>query len=156
MSVKKYVGMLLLIIGILLLVSGWVSTGKMESEPETDVVVKDAAVSVETMSEKIRLVVNLPASGSFAGSPLLVRGRVYNGAGYKVGLQLLTDAGEVVKETVTEVKDDKVGNQQVGLWQTSLVFDNPEKERGWLRVWLLGDDGIIVEELKIPLLLKVL
>lgn len=156
---KKYLGLLLLLMGGLLLVVGVMLTGSNQVDDTVGVDDEMVTFGVTESSKPTtvkaggELVINLPAPGSIVGSPLLVRGRVL-GYGDRVNLRLLTVDGETVEEAITEVREEEVNDELVSFWQTSLVFDPPEAVQGWLEVKLIGRNDKILEEKKIPLLLR--
>lgn len=87
---------------------------------------------------------SLPASGSIVSSPLLVRGQVEHSDIKEVVLKLY-DGDILVKEVITEVQRPSDTSAYI---QTTLVFDNPGENWGYLEV--SGQPGSPLTPQRIP------
>lgn len=147
MSRKNYIGVILLLVGFILFVVGALSVfvGREGVSPDlTRPVLDDEIVRVV----EPKLLVNLPAPGSIASSPLLVRGRIY-GAEERVNLKLWS-GGDLLVEKEIEVDGYGMDKELTEL----LEFEIPEGKEGRLEVSLVGDGGKIVTKEVVPLIFR--
>jgi len=151
MSKKRFIGLLLIITG---LVVGLIGVGlrlqKVE-KPTVNTSANEDTAKIDDYSE-VNLVINLPAPESIVASPMLIRGKVYGSAEY-VKLILVDKNQEILTEVNTDWQLNDKETQGYYLFQTSLIFNQPSGQNGWLKAQLLSNKQIINEQ-TIPIVFR--